>query len=106
MSEADSESGKKQTKPVEPIAPSLGFLSPFTHLISRINYASSPLLEYAYPPINETIVQNITNGMTSSSDFTCSYYSGSKTIHTSPSPYEQDESSSSIRPGKETPFIS
>ena len=31
-------------------------------LMARINYASSPLLEYAYPPINETIVKNITNG--------------------------------------------
>lgn len=106
MSEVDKESGKKQTKPVEPIAPSLGFLSHFTCLISRINYASSPLLEYAYPPINETIVQNITNGTASSSDFTCSDYSRSKIIHASPSSYEQDESSSSIRSCKETPFLS
>lgn len=34
----------------------------FQIFICRINYASSPLLEYAYPPINETIVTNITNG--------------------------------------------
>ena len=55
---------KKEQKrePIEPIAPELGYWLAYPPSFCGINYASSPLLEYAYPPINETIVKNITNG--------------------------------------------
>ena len=55
---------KKEQKrePIEPIAPELGYWLAYPPSFYSINYASSPLLEYAYPPINETIVKNITNG--------------------------------------------
>lgn len=64
MNNDGEEGARKGKQPIEPIAPELGFSSAFQILTHRINYASSPLLEYAYPPINETIVANITNGST------------------------------------------
>lgn len=60
--ESSNNTEKQNEKVVEPIAPELGFEIRIPVLLYRINYASSPLLEYSYPPINETIVKNITNG--------------------------------------------
>lgn len=63
MSASEGLQKKEQKRePIEPIAPELGYASVYPPSLCSINYASSPLLEYAYPPINETIVKNITNG--------------------------------------------
>lgn len=62
MEQTTDQTKQKENK-IEPIAPELGYIMSFSILITSINYASSPLLEYAYPPINETIAKNILNGM-------------------------------------------